>query len=167
VDRIQEVLREEGISATVSDVNVDDASVAQEIGFLGSPSIRVSKPSIRDRQVVEVRGDRLPCVIVDADYGIRTSQYTFWIATDSGLVLRRVVTLAWISTHWAKKPANVVSEGFVSGDAAVFFFSIETVLLRVRECRIKATRRPVREPLHLDLLHATRDPSAAADIIYG
>src|SRR5437879_625346 len=51
----------------------------------------VSKASIRDRQVVEVREDRIPCVIVDADYGIRTSQYTFWIATDSGLVLRRVV----------------------------------------------------------------------------
>lgn len=42
IDRVQEILREEGISATVSEVNVYDALVAKEIGFLGSPSIRVN-----------------------------------------------------------------------------------------------------------------------------
>ena len=42
VARVQEVLGEEGISATVSEINVADASIAKEVGFLGSPSIRVN-----------------------------------------------------------------------------------------------------------------------------
>jgi copper chaperone CopZ len=41
VDRIREVLKEEGISAHVSEVKVADERAAQAIGFLGSPSIRV------------------------------------------------------------------------------------------------------------------------------
>lgn len=42
VERIQEVLKEVGLSATISEVNVADPSVAQRIGFLGSPSVRVN-----------------------------------------------------------------------------------------------------------------------------
>ena len=42
VDRIQEILKEEGLSATISEVNVADPSVAQRIGFLGSPSVRIN-----------------------------------------------------------------------------------------------------------------------------
>ena len=42
VDRIREILKEEGLSATVSEVNVTDPSVAHRIGFLGSPSVRVN-----------------------------------------------------------------------------------------------------------------------------
>jgi copper chaperone CopZ len=42
VERIQEALREEGIPAEVSVLNVHDASTAEEVGFLGSPSIRVN-----------------------------------------------------------------------------------------------------------------------------
>jgi hypothetical protein len=41
-ERIEEVLREEGIPAQVSEVNIRDASTAAEIAFLGSPSIRVN-----------------------------------------------------------------------------------------------------------------------------
>src|SRR6266568_2331590 len=41
VERVQELLREEGVSAEVLEVNVSDASIAQEVGFLGSPSVRV------------------------------------------------------------------------------------------------------------------------------
>jgi hypothetical protein len=37
VERIHELLREEGISAEVVEVNVSDASIAQKVGFLGSP----------------------------------------------------------------------------------------------------------------------------------
>ena len=42
VARVQELLREEGVSAEVLEVNVSDASIAQEVGFLGSPSVRVN-----------------------------------------------------------------------------------------------------------------------------
>jgi copper chaperone CopZ len=42
IARIDELVKAEGISAEVSEVNVPDASVAQEVGFLGSPSIRVN-----------------------------------------------------------------------------------------------------------------------------
>src|SRR5258708_35325549 len=42
VERVQQVLREEGVSAEVLEVNVSDASIAQQVGFLGSPSVRVN-----------------------------------------------------------------------------------------------------------------------------
>src|SRR5260370_10042190 len=42
VERVQEVLREEGVSAEVLEVNVSDASIAQEVEFLGSPSVRLN-----------------------------------------------------------------------------------------------------------------------------
>lgn len=42
VERVQQVLAEEGLSAEVLEVNVSDLSSAKEIGFLGSPSIRVN-----------------------------------------------------------------------------------------------------------------------------
>ena len=41
VERVQQVLKEEAISAEVLEVKVSDASTAQEFGFLGSPSVRV------------------------------------------------------------------------------------------------------------------------------
>lgn len=41
VERVLEVLREEGISAEVSEVKVTDEATARAVGFLGSPSIRV------------------------------------------------------------------------------------------------------------------------------
>jgi hypothetical protein len=42
VERVQHVLREEGVSAELLEVNVSDASIAQQVGFLGSPSVRVN-----------------------------------------------------------------------------------------------------------------------------
>lgn len=42
VEGVREVLREEGISAEIVEVNVEDASMARELKFLGSPSIRVN-----------------------------------------------------------------------------------------------------------------------------
>jgi copper chaperone CopZ len=42
VERVQEVLREEGIPAEISVVNVQDAPTAERVGFLGSPSIRMN-----------------------------------------------------------------------------------------------------------------------------
>ncbi len=40
-DRVLEVLREEGVSGEVAKVNVTDDVMAQAVGFLGSPSIRI------------------------------------------------------------------------------------------------------------------------------
>jgi len=42
VERVQQLLREEGVSAEVLEVNVSDASIVQRVGFLGSPSVRVN-----------------------------------------------------------------------------------------------------------------------------
>ena len=41
-ERVQQLLREEGVSAEVLELNVSDASIAQKVGFLGSPSVRVN-----------------------------------------------------------------------------------------------------------------------------
>jgi len=41
VDRVREVLAQEGTSAEMVEVEVKDAAAAQQAGFLGSPSIRV------------------------------------------------------------------------------------------------------------------------------
>ena len=42
VERINELLREEGVSAELLEVNVNDGMIAQKVGFLGSPSVRVN-----------------------------------------------------------------------------------------------------------------------------
>src|SRR5579883_1332353 len=42
VERVQQLLGEEGVAAEVVDVNVSDESIARKVGFLGSPSIRVN-----------------------------------------------------------------------------------------------------------------------------
>jgi hypothetical protein len=41
VDRVREVLQQEGTAADMIEVEVEDAAAAQQFGFLGSPSIRV------------------------------------------------------------------------------------------------------------------------------
>ena len=42
VERVQEIPREEGISADVVEVNVSDSRIAHKIGFLGSTTVRVN-----------------------------------------------------------------------------------------------------------------------------
>jgi hypothetical protein len=42
VERVREILKEEGISADVTEVNISDGAEAQRTGFLGSPTIRVN-----------------------------------------------------------------------------------------------------------------------------
>ena len=54
VERVREVLAQEGTFAEMIEVEVKDAATAQEIGFLGSPSIRVDGQDIEP----EVRGAR-------------------------------------------------------------------------------------------------------------
>jgi outer membrane lipoprotein-sorting protein len=52
----------------------------------------VTRTSIKGRQTLDVGEDRIPCVVVRVEYVGRSSKYAFWIAEDSGLILRRVVT---------------------------------------------------------------------------
>jgi len=40
-ERVLGIIREEGFSATVTEIEVPDQAAAKELGFLGSPSIRV------------------------------------------------------------------------------------------------------------------------------
>ncbi|MEW5975774.1 MAG: DUF2703 domain-containing protein [Acidobacteriota bacterium] len=51
VQRVKEILREEGLAAEVIEVNVPDQKTATRLGFLGSPTIRVNgldvEPSAR------------------------------------------------------------------------------------------------------------------------
>jgi hypothetical protein len=51
VDRVREVLAQEGTPAEMIEVEVKDAATAQQVGFLGSPSIRVNgqdvEPAVR------------------------------------------------------------------------------------------------------------------------
>ena len=51
VERVREVLGEEGIEAEVVEVNVRDEATARDVGFLGSPTVRVNgndvEPSAR------------------------------------------------------------------------------------------------------------------------
>ena len=42
VERVRQVLTEEGLSAKVIEINVSEPTIAQKVGFLGSPSIRVN-----------------------------------------------------------------------------------------------------------------------------
>src|SRR5438105_8338290 len=63
VERVQQLLREEGAVAEVVEVNVSDASIAQKVGFLGSPSIRVNQLDVEP----EARAAR--------DYGMMCRTY--------------------------------------------------------------------------------------------
>ena len=51
VDRVREVLAQEGTLAEIVEFEVKDAATAQQVGFLGSPSIRVDgqdvEPNVR------------------------------------------------------------------------------------------------------------------------
>jgi hypothetical protein len=42
LERVRQVLAEEGLCAAILEVNVSEPAIAQKIGFLGSPSIRVN-----------------------------------------------------------------------------------------------------------------------------
>lgn len=42
VERVQEILREERISADVVEINVSDSRIARDLAFLGSPTVRVN-----------------------------------------------------------------------------------------------------------------------------
>ena len=48
---VRDVLREEGVSANVSEVNVHNPADARQLGFLGSPTVRVDgvdvEPAVR------------------------------------------------------------------------------------------------------------------------
>src|SRR5260370_2082042 len=64
LELVQQVLKEEAISAEVSEVNVSDASAAQELGFLGSPRVRVDGLDVE------------PAARTVRDYGMMCRTYT-------------------------------------------------------------------------------------------
>ena len=42
MERVQSVLKEQGIAANLAEIEVPDAATAKAVGFLGSPTIRVN-----------------------------------------------------------------------------------------------------------------------------
>ena len=60
VERVRQVVAEEGLSAEILEVNVSDPSVAQKVGFLGSPSIRVNGLDI-EPEARSVRANGMMC----------------------------------------------------------------------------------------------------------
>jgi len=64
VERVRQLLQEEGVSAELLEVNVSGASSARELGFLGSPSVRVNGLDVEP----EVRKAR--------DYGMMCRTYS-------------------------------------------------------------------------------------------
>ena len=59
----------------------------------------VRKASVRGRQTLEIGSDSIPCVVIDVEYEASKglSIYSFWIAEDSGLILRRAVTFGTVA----------------------------------------------------------------------
>lgn len=60
VDRVREVLAQEGTPADLVEVEVPDAATAQRVGFLGSPSVRVDEQDI-EHAARSVRAFGLTC----------------------------------------------------------------------------------------------------------
>lgn len=64
VERINSILHEEGCNAEVREVLVSDVETAQQVNFLGSPTVRVNgidiEPAARDRK----------------EFGLRCRRYT-------------------------------------------------------------------------------------------
>jgi hypothetical protein len=60
VDRVREVLEQEGMPADMVEVEVTDPAIAQQIGFLGSPSIRVDGQDV-EHAARSARGFGIMC----------------------------------------------------------------------------------------------------------
>lgn len=86
IERIHEVLEEEGISAEVRETNVDDVFMAQTLGFQRSPSVRVNGLDVE------------PAARSASDYGMMCRTY----AVDGrreGLPSREMVRRAILEAH--------------------------------------------------------------------
>lgn len=57
VERVRSVIKQQGLAAEVSEVEVPDAEAARVVGFLGSPTIRVNGLDLdpASRTVIETR----------------------------------------------------------------------------------------------------------------
>ena len=60
VDRLRAVLRDEGVHADVTEVRANDASTAQRLQFIGSPTIRINGLDI-EADVRALRAGALAC----------------------------------------------------------------------------------------------------------
>lgn len=56
IERIQQVLAEEGLSAEVREVSVTGQSMARRVGFRGSPSIRVNGRDVEPEPAMAMAG---------------------------------------------------------------------------------------------------------------
>ena len=81
VQRVREVLDQERIVATTSELQVADATIASRIGFLGSPSVRVNGADVEP----SARGVR--------DYGLMCRIYIV-DGRREGLPSREMIRLA-------------------------------------------------------------------------
>lgn len=61
VERVRSVLAEEGISATVIQIEVPDTKAAESLRFLGSPSIRINGLDLEGTGVVNAEAIGLSC----------------------------------------------------------------------------------------------------------
>ena len=60
LDRLRTVLREEGVNVDVRKVEVKDASAAEKLGFIGSPTVRINGLDI-DAAARSLIGGGLAC----------------------------------------------------------------------------------------------------------
>jgi hypothetical protein len=60
VERVRQVVAEEGVSAEILEVNVSDPSIAENVGFLGSPTIRVNGLDV-EPEATRVRAHGMMC----------------------------------------------------------------------------------------------------------
>ena len=60
IDRVREVLAEEGRPAEMVEVEVKDAATAERVGFLGSPTIRINGEDV-EHAARTARGFGLMC----------------------------------------------------------------------------------------------------------
>jgi hypothetical protein len=107
VERVQEVLHEEGVSAELAEVNVSDASMAQELKFLGSPSIRVSGLDVE------------PAARVASDYGMMCRTYAV-NGRREGLPSREMLRQAIRDAHSGANDSGSPTSGQSKSPTSIF-----------------------------------------------
>lgn len=60
VERVRDVLRDEGISDQVTEIEVPDTHTAEQVGFVGSPSIRINGVDV-EQSADELKSFGLMC----------------------------------------------------------------------------------------------------------
>ena len=117
VERMEAVLKEESLSATISEVNVCDSTIAQELGFLGSPSIRVNGLDVEP----EARSAR--------DYGMMCRTYAV-NGRREGLPSREVLRQAILEAHSGSAGAGS-APGSSNGSTSTSLFAAGSIFAAI------------------------------------